>query len=160
MRYFLTASVAVLSLSMIPSVWAASPAVPEEKPAHEAKEKLSPPPPAEVLAKIAAPAIRPVIKTKAGYSVEVDLSKQVLSVNSPKKDIWISPEVEGNQTVEVKTDGAPLGQMGRISEPRKMGLQRLQKPDEGFRQSRARRRNRIWLRRTTYRHVQKRNPRQ
>ena len=121
MRYFLTASVAVLSLSMIPSVWAASPAVPEEKPAHEAKEKLSPPPPAEVLAKIAAPAIRPVIKTKAGYSVEVDLSKQVLSVNSPKKDIWISPEVEGNQTVEVKTDGAPLQKVSTILAKLKRG---------------------------------------
>jgi hypothetical protein len=49
-----------------------------------------------------------VIKTKTGYSVEVDLTKQILSVATPNKDIWISPQVEGNQTVEVITDGAPL----------------------------------------------------
>ena len=114
MRISFAAFWAVLTLSIIPYTWAASPAVPEETPAAEAKEKLAPPPPAEVLAKIAAPAVRPVIKTKAGYSVEVDLSKQVLSVNSPKKDIWISPEVEGNQTVEVKTDGAPLQKVSTV----------------------------------------------
>ncbi|MCE9527954.1 MAG: hypothetical protein K8R36_18085, partial [Planctomycetales bacterium] len=121
MRYLFTAFLAILSLSIIPYTWAASPAVPEEKPAPEAKEKLPPPPPAEFLAKITAPAIRPVIKTKAGYSVEVDLSKQVLSVNSPKKDIWISPNVEGNQTVEVKTDGAPLQKVSAILAKLKKG---------------------------------------
>jgi len=121
MRNFFTAFLAVLTLSIIPSTRAASPAVPEEKPAAETKEKLAPPPPDEVLAKIAAPAVRPVIKTKAGYSVEVDLSKQVLSVNSPKKDIWISPEVEGNQTVEVKTDGAPLQKVSTILAKLKKG---------------------------------------
>jgi hypothetical protein len=114
MRHFFTALLTLLTLSITSSTRAASPAVPEEKPAPEVKEKLPPPPPDEVLAKITAPAIRPVIETKAGYSVEVDLSKQVLSVNSPKKDIWISPEVEGNQTVEVKTDGAPLQKVSTI----------------------------------------------
>lgn len=115
MRYSLAAFLAVLTLSTSPSAWAASPAVPEEKPpAAETKEKLPPPPPAEVLAKIVAPAVTPVIKTKAGYSVEVDLSKQILSVNSPKKEIWISPNVEGNQTVEVTTDGAPLQKVSAV----------------------------------------------
>jgi len=70
MRNFFAAFLAVLTLSIIPSTRAASPAVPEEKPAPEAKEKLPPPPPDEVLAKITAPAVRPVIKTKAGYSVK------------------------------------------------------------------------------------------
>jgi hypothetical protein len=121
MRNFFTTFLAVLTLSIISSTRAASPAVPEEKPAPEAKEKLPPPPPDEVLAKIAAPAVRPVIKTKAGYSVEVDLSKQVLSVNSPKKDIWISPQVEGNQTVEVKTDGAPLQKVSTVLAKLKKG---------------------------------------
>ncbi|MFN0017265.1 MAG: hypothetical protein ACKVP0_03335 [Pirellulaceae bacterium] len=114
MRYFFTAFLAIHIFSTVQLALAASPAVPEEKPAADAKEKLAPPPPAEVLAKITAPAVSPVIKTKAGYSVEVDLSKQVLSANSPKKDIWISPNVEGNQTVEVKTDGAPLQKVSTV----------------------------------------------
>lgn len=114
MRKFLAAFVAILISSVAQIVMSASPAVPVEQPAAEVKEKLPPPPAAEVLAKIVVPAAKPVIKTKAGYSVEVDLSKQVLSVNSPKKEIWISPEVEGNQTVEVTTDGAPLQKVSTI----------------------------------------------
>ncbi|MGI8977928.1 MAG: hypothetical protein ACR2FY_01755 [Pirellulaceae bacterium] len=114
MRISLSTSLALLGSFVVSSVMAASPAVPPEQPEAEAKEKLAPLPPAEVLAKIAAPAVRPVVKTKAGYTVEVDLSKQILSVNSPKKDIWISPVVEGHQTVEVTTEGAPLQKVAAV----------------------------------------------
>src|SRR3954462_4971469 len=102
MRSSLAAFLAFVMLSTVHFGLGASPAVPEEKTA-QAKEKLPPPPPAEVLAKIAAPAVRPVIKTKTGYVVEVDLSKQILSVHSPQKDNWIMPGSLGNQTVEVTT---------------------------------------------------------
>jgi hypothetical protein len=114
MRNSLAAFLAILTMSAVHSARGASPAVPEDPPAAEAKEKLAPPPPADVLAKIVAPVIRPVIKTKAGYAVEVDLSQQVLSVNSPKKDIWISPAIERNQTVEVTTEGAPLQKVSTV----------------------------------------------
>ena len=121
MRNSLAAFVAILMLSVAPFARGASPVVPEENPAASAKEKLAPPPPAEVLAKIAAPAARPIIKTKAGYTVEVDLSQQILSVNSPKKDIWISPAVERNQTVEVTTEGAPLQKVSTVLAKLKKG---------------------------------------
>lgn len=121
MRISLAALLASLSLIVFTTALAASPAVPDDKPEAEAKEKLAPPPPNEFLAKITAPAVHPVIKTKSGYTVEVDLSKQVLSLNSPKKDIWISPKVEGNQTVEVTTDGAPLQKVSAILAKLKKG---------------------------------------
>lgn len=114
MRSSFAATFVVLTLAAVSPTFGASPAVPQDQPAAEAKEQLAPPPPAEVLAKIAAPPLRPVIKTKAGYTVEVDLSQQILSLNSPKKDIWISPEVEGNQTVEVTAEGAPLQKVSAV----------------------------------------------
>ena len=114
MRIFSSTLLTLLGSFAVSSAMAASPAVPPEQPEAEAKEKLAPPPPAEELAKIAAPAVRPVIMTKGGYAVEVDLSKQVLSVTSPKKNIWISPEVEGQQTVEVTTEGAPLQKVSAV----------------------------------------------
>jgi hypothetical protein len=94
-------------MSFLPLVWSA-PVVPAEKPAAE--EQLPRPPAEEVLAKIQAPPAAPVIKTKSGYTVELDLSKQVLNVYSPKKEIWISRQVEAQQTVEVTRDGTVLQQ--------------------------------------------------
>jgi len=108
------------TLACLPCMTAlAAPVEPPEPVANQ--EKLPPPPSAEVLAKITAPKVASVIKTKGGYTVEVDLSKQVLSVDSPKKDIWISPQVEGNQTVEVTADGAPLQKVSTVLAKLKKG---------------------------------------
>jgi hypothetical protein len=114
MRSSIAAKFVLLTWAAVSPTFGASPAVPQDPQAAEAKEQLAPPPSAEVLAKIAAPPVRPLIKTKAGYTVEVDLSQQILSLNSPKKDIWISPKVEGNQTVEVITEGAPLQKVSAV----------------------------------------------
>ena len=85
------------------------------------KEEKVPPPSAEILAAIKAPAIAPVIKTKSGYTIELDLSRQTLSLNIPKKQIWISPEVEPNQTVEVLAETTPLKSGPRVLAQLKKG---------------------------------------
>ncbi|MFN0017266.1 MAG: hypothetical protein ACKVP0_03340 [Pirellulaceae bacterium] len=85
------------------------------------KEPLSPPPPKEFLAKIAAPLIRPVIKTERGYTVELDLSKQILSIESPKKIIWGSEEIDVPQTVKVITEGASLEENSQVLARLKIG---------------------------------------
>ena len=76
------------------------------------EEPLAPPPSEEVLSKIKAPAVSPVIKTKGGFTVSLDLSRQVLNVYAPKKEIWLAREIEPQQTVEVSREGAVL-QQGR-----------------------------------------------
>jgi hypothetical protein len=101
MRRSLAASVAVavvLALGLCQFAWS----VPAEPPKPAAEEKLPEPPPDEVLQKIEAPAVAPVIKTKGGYTIKLDLSQQVLSVVKPKSQILVSPQVEANQTVETK----------------------------------------------------------
>src|SRR5262245_13542016 len=98
-------------ISLSPRSWAV-PVEPAEKPARE--EQLAPPPPEEVLRRIEAPAVSPVIKTKGGYTVTLDLARQVLNVSSPKKEIWLAREVEPQQTVEVTRDGTALQQDSRI----------------------------------------------
>jgi hypothetical protein len=117
-RIFLIGLLGVFAIAELTTSAVAAPVAPPERP--PAEEPLAAPPPAEFLAKIAAPAVRPIIKTKQGYSIEVDRTSQVLSVRTPKKDIWTSPEVEARQTVEVVTEGAPLQQETR-------GLARLKK---------------------------------
>ncbi len=96
-------------LALLPGMraWAA-PVEPPEKTAQD--EPLPPPPAEEVLAKIVAPAAAPIIKTKGGYTITLDLSKQVLTASTPKKEIWVARELEPNQTVEVTRDGAALQQ--------------------------------------------------
>ena len=116
MRTNLSATLALLALLFVLSGCGGSPAVTKQpsEPAEsreeetEIKEKLAPPPPAEFLVKIAAPLVRPVIKTERGYKVELDLSKQVLRVDTPKKAIWGSERIDVPQTVKVSTEGAPL----------------------------------------------------
>ena len=85
-------------------------AAPVEPDAPVKDEALPPPPSEEVLAKIEAPPASPVIKTKGGYTVTLDLSKQVLNVYAPKKEIWLARALEPNQTVEVTREGAALQQ--------------------------------------------------
>lgn len=85
----------------------AAPAIPASEPAPQ-QEKLPPPPPAEKLAAIKAPAIKPVQQTKLGYRVTVDPTQQILSLHAPKQENWISREVEAQQTLEVVVDGAPI----------------------------------------------------
>src|SRR5262245_777746 len=92
------------------SVCWSTPVEPAEKPS---KEELPPPPAEEVLRRIEAPPVAPVIKTKGGYTVAIDLSRQVLNVSSLKKEIWLSPELEPQQTVEVTREGAALQQDNR-----------------------------------------------
>jgi hypothetical protein len=101
------ALVAVLTASVLAPAWSA-PVEPAERPAKE--EALAAPPSQEAQAKINAPAAAPVIKTKGGYTVRLDLSKQVLNVSTPKKEIWLSRQVEPQQTIEVTRDGASLQQ--------------------------------------------------
>ena len=101
--------VCVLWSVLVSSLPAAAPALAPEPPV-QAVEKLPPPPSAEVLNRIAAPAAKPVQKTKQGFTIEIDRSQQVLSVSLPKKVIWVAPEPEAQQTVEVIEDGAPLKQ--------------------------------------------------
>ena len=130
MRTNLSATLALFALLWALSGCGGSPAVPvkqAESPEEETevKEKLAPPPPAEFLAKIAAPFVRPVIKTERGYTVELDLSKQILSVDSPKKAIWGSERIDVPQTVKVSTEGAPLEENPR--EENSQVLARLKK---------------------------------
>lgn len=116
------ALLAVVALFFVArSLTAVEPAPPPNPPAAEVVEKLPPPPPAEVLSRIKAPPVKPVIKTKQGYTVEVDRSQQILRVSVPKKDIWISPQVEDRQTVEVITEGAPLQQKTTVLAKLKKG---------------------------------------
>jgi hypothetical protein len=97
----------LLTVSFLPPAWS----VPVEPAERAAKEEQLPPPPAnEVLAKITAPPAAPAIKTKSGYTVTLDLSKQVLNVSSPKKEIWLAREIEPQQTVEVTREGTSLQQ--------------------------------------------------
>ncbi|HZL87237.1 MAG TPA: hypothetical protein VFB96_02580 [Pirellulaceae bacterium] len=97
----------LLTLCVLTPAWS----VPVERPEPTAKEEqLAPPPAEEVLAKIQAPPAAPTIKTKSGYTVQLDLSKQILNVSSPKKEIWISRQIEPQQTVEVTRDGTALQQ--------------------------------------------------
>ncbi|WP_254506594.1 hypothetical protein [Anatilimnocola floriformis] len=102
---------ALICGAVVSTLLAVTPApAPQPEPPPDAPAKLPPPPPAEVLARIQPPAAKPVIKTRQEFSIEVDRSKQILAVNVPKKDLWISPQVEAYQTVEVVTEGAPLQQ--------------------------------------------------
>jgi hypothetical protein len=102
-------ALAVIPCLSVPQTWAERAAAPVE-PAQE--EPLPKPPSEEFLSKIAAPASSPVIKTKSGYIVQIDRSTQVLNVFTPKKEIWLTPELEANQTVEVTRDQAVF-QQGR-----------------------------------------------
>src|SRR5688572_9652876 len=108
---FLYTAIAVVPVANLAAV---EPAPPPAPPQVETKETLPPPPPAEVLNRITAAPAKPVIKTKQGYSVAVDRSQQILRVSVPKKDIWISPQVEARQTVEVVTADAPLQQTSTV----------------------------------------------
>ncbi len=114
MRISFAALLASLTWLAFASGCAESPAVPQEQPEAEAREKLAPPPPDEVLAKIVAPAVRPVVTTKGGYTVELDLSKQILYVEFPKKVIWGSEEIAVPQTVKVIAEGAPLEENSKV----------------------------------------------
>ena len=97
----------LVTVSFLPPAWS----VPVEPAERAAKEEQLPPPPAEeLLAKIKAPPVTPEIKTKSGYTVTLDLSKQVLNVSSPKKEIWLARQIEPQQTVEVTREGASLQQ--------------------------------------------------
>ena len=88
------------------------PAPPE--PPQDAPVKLPPPPPAEVLARIQPATVKQVIKTRQGYSIEVDRTRQILSVTLPKQYLWISERAESYQTVEVTVEGAQLKQTTNV----------------------------------------------
>lgn len=91
----------VLALGWCQFAWSL-PAEPVKQPAAE--EKLPDPPPEGFLRNIQAPAVAPVIKTKSGYTIKLDLSHQVLAITKHKDAIFVSPHVEANQTVEAKQD--------------------------------------------------------
>ncbi len=119
MRTILSAMFALIVLLSVFSGCGGSPAVPvqqNEPPEDEmaVKETLALPSPKEFLERIAPPAVRPVIKTERGYTVELDLSKQILSIESPKKIMWGSEEIDVPQTVKVIADGAPLEENSKV----------------------------------------------
>lgn len=106
----LLSSATFLGLCLLVSfAWSTEP-MPAPEPPQDVPVKLPPPPSEEILKRIQPPVVKPVIKTKQGYTVEVDRSRQILSVHLPKKEIWISEQPESHQTVEVTTDAAPLQQ--------------------------------------------------
>lgn len=112
MRRFAVAP--ALAIIVVFSLGGVSWSVPVEPAIEQPQEAPLPPPPAEeVLRRIEAPPVSPVIKTKGGYTVALDLSRQVLSVSAPKKEIWLARELEPQQTVEVTRDGAALQQGSR-----------------------------------------------
>ena len=103
-----------IGMLCVPLWGLAAAAEPAPAPPNTTEVDLPPPPSEEELSKITAPAVSPVIKTPQGYTVTLDLSEQVLTASSPKKEVWIAPELEANQTVKVKRDGAVL-QQGRTA---------------------------------------------
>ena len=118
MRTILSATFALFGLLSLLS-GCGSPAVPVQQAetpeeVSDVDEPLAPPLPQEFLAKIAAPLVRPVIKTERGYKVELDLSKQILSIESPKKIIWGSEVIDVPQTVKVITEGASLEENSQV----------------------------------------------
>lgn len=103
MRTIWAALFLVLSISFMSHSSSGTPA-PATPPPPPQEDKLPPPPPAEKLAQIQAPPIKLEYTTQQGYKVVVDLAQQVLNLHAPKDQVWMSPEVEAHQTVEVTSD--------------------------------------------------------
>lgn len=107
MRRSLSLTAFLLICACVSLTLAAEPARPPE-PLQDRPLKLPPPPPKEVLERIQAPTLKHVVKTKQGYTVEIDRSQQALAVSLHKSDIWLAAKPAALQTVEVTTADAPL----------------------------------------------------
>ncbi|WP_254506595.1 hypothetical protein [Anatilimnocola floriformis] len=101
--------------------------------AQEVPLTLPPRPSPEVLARIQPAVVKPVIKTRQGYTLEFDRSKQILSVRIPKKEDSISDEIGRGNTVEVIADDVPLQESNKVLARLKKGrILFVTKEDKGL----------------------------